>query len=445
MAATTYCQSCYRILHVPEETVGRKLRCTCGNSFRVEKSLAQIQEEERQVAYRRRGVARLQAVARRRLGRPQYRRGPFTSTLTVVLGALAVLLYAEAAFHVPEPTPPPTYTVRLLYAPPERPTAEIGTSLRDPVRPPDLPGLTEPTRTPGEGEPSQSPEMILASSEKPKRDREGARERGKWRLVPERAKKAWKTDGLDLPRDDASEDPDEVTGVGTPSEGAPVRPNPPDEKTNPDGMGQKGSDPELEALERIARSADGGGTKFFGSPIPLDADGIVFIMDRSASMVMPASPPEDAARVRSSWTKLDLAKWELKKAIALLPADMKFNVIFFDNCLHRWRYVMQEASPRAKREVYRWIENSNNPQGQTNISAAVVAALEHEGKNRIVLLSDGRPNVIDCRTETDAPPNDEDESVSCFSFSDDAESEDFLRQLAAITGGEFSQLSTRRH
>ena len=237
-----------------------------------------------------------------------------------------------------------------------------------------------------------------------------------------------------------------------PPEGADARPSDPNQPERRDPAARIGNNPEREALERISRDATGGGIRFFGSPIPLDGDGIVFVIDRSASMILRVAPPEDAPTPRTAWSKLDLAKWELKKAIAMLPNRTLFNVIFFDDCLDRWRYQLQPAKPLDKLEAYGWIDRID-AQGQSNLSEAVAAAMKEDGLNTIILLSDGRPNVIDCKTMAEAPPsihkekirqsNHENERIWCFGFSEDLASERFLKELTEENGGHYTQVSAK--
>jgi hypothetical protein len=208
----------------------------------------------------------------------------------------------------------------------------------------------------------------------------------------------------------------------------------------------------MEALDRIERESKGSGVRFFGSPIPIEGDGVIFVIDVSASMIVPVAPPPDAPPGKARWTKLDLAKWELKKAIAMLPEEARFNVIFFDECPERWRYEMQPARPAGKREAYAWIRQVP-ARGKSNLTEAVSAAFLMDGRNTILLLSDGKPNVIDCRTMAEAPPlvhleriraaNTKGQPLLCFGFSDDAVSDEFLKHLAVTSGGRYNRISAR--
>ncbi|MCZ6691668.1 MAG: VWA domain-containing protein [Planctomycetota bacterium] len=452
MAVTTYCQSCCRLLRVPDDSVGQSARCLCGNSFIVEKPLAQRLEEDRQRQYLLRGLALLSRFDRKGIGRPIFRRKVFGSALLSSIIGISMIAWVEhGLFPPPQPTRSPI-RIRLMLAHPEPQVADTGTSLQDPDRPPRPPGRGEPDDAPGIDPERFSKDLATATSKESPDDNDGSEERGRWRFVPEEVKKLWDLEGLDDTPLEGKTDPKEHVGIGTPVEGAKTRPNDEREPERTKKVGRLGASPERAALEKIARESKGGGLRFFGSPLPLEGEGVIFVIDRSASMILRVAPPVDAPMTRASWTKLELAKWELKKAIAMLPVTKKFNVIFFDDCLQRWRFQLQLAKPVNKKEAYDWLDTIQ-AKGQSNVSEAVTVAFEEKGKNTIILLTDGRPNVIDCRSMAEAPSpihkekirqsNRENERIWCFGFSEDVDSEKFLQLVAEESGGKYTALSAK--
>lgn len=453
MSVTTYCHCCNRVLHVPDTSVGRRMTCPCGESFRVEKPLAERLEEERQVEYWKRGLAFLQRYRKRGIGRPTYRTEVVSAVVVISILGLALGVWVEQGLLRSRPRPPrPAFQVRLIFADPADLVEETGTSTKDPKRPPLPAGFGKPAEEPGLDHHPVDQEVALSATSEEPAEREGSRERGRWRLVPEEANKLLDLEGMEANPLEGKTDPGEEIGVGSPLEGAPARPSDEKEPERDDATGRPGARAEREALDRISRESTGGGIRFFGTPLPLEGGGAIFVIDGSASMVLRVAEPVDAPAARKSWSKLDLAKWELKKAIAMLPEEKLFNVIFFDDCLDRWHYRLQPASPMNKKDAYRWLDRCK-PQGQSNVSEAVVAALEEKGVNTIVLLSDGRPNVIDCRKLVEAAPsthtekirqsNREGERIWCFGLSEDTASEAFLKRVAEESQGEYTPISAK--
>ena len=152
---------------------------------------------------------------------------------------------------------------------------------------------------------------------------------------------------------------------------------------------------------------------------------IVFVLDRSGSMneksgtppVKPGGPvvtggghkggQDDPGGGPEGDTKLDAARWELKKAIMGLASDVKFTLIFYHNGVDIWKPDLQAANRANKKESLEYVWDLP-AQGSTNISDALKRAFEigmpapgevqdaAYGKRRdvpdtIFLLSDGSP------------------------------------------------------
>jgi hypothetical protein len=154
----------------------------------------------------------------------------------------------------------------------------------------------------------------------------------------------------------------------------------------------------------------GGTSTFYG--IQTRSKRIVFVIDISRSMdsEAEAKPPQmgDArhpyakARGRS---KLDIARWQLHRAVHDLPDDAVFNVIVYSESYALWQTGMAEAKKRAKKKAHAFIDGLT-ANGTTNICDSLDKALEIAGlspltggaeetqlaADTIFLLSDGDPN-----------------------------------------------------
>jgi hypothetical protein len=68
--------------------------------------------------------------------------------------------------------------------------------------------------------------------------------------------------------------------------------------------------------------------------IPLDQDGVLFCVDRSASM--------------NFYDRLPDARRELAATVGRLPSSVRFNVTFFNDSMHWWQDRLVQAGPLAK-------------------------------------------------------------------------------------------------
>ncbi|MCI0340906.1 MAG: HEAT repeat domain-containing protein [Planctomycetales bacterium] len=160
------------------------------------------------------------------------------------------------------------------------------------------------------------------------------------------------------------------------------------------------------------------GVAFYG--IETFSKRIVFVLDRSGSMKekageMPKGGPvitggghgSDPGGGPQGDTKLDVAQWELKKAVSALPSDAKFTMIFYNENFEVWKETLQPASSATKREALKYIDTLT-PLGATNIFDSLERAFgigmggpgavqdaryaSAETADTIFLLSDGAPN-----------------------------------------------------
>lgn len=152
----------------------------------------------------------------------------------------------------------------------------------------------------------------------------------------------------------------------------------------------------------------GGATTFFG--IPVESDRVVFVLDRSGSMRMPADwvpeigtgerLPEDLRRPRGT-RKIDVARWQLKKVLFLMPEGARFNIIFYNGTFTVYKSRLVKLNRKSRKDAYRFIDKLE-PEGATNIFDSLERAIrfavgkdgkiDPHGPDTIYLLSDGLPN-----------------------------------------------------
>jgi hypothetical protein len=127
--------------------------------------------------------------------------------------------------------------------------------------------------------------------------------------------------------------------------------------------------------EESAANPQGAATTFYG--IPIQSKHVVFVLDRSGSMRQPSEwdIPADVATgpglpgqdiKKQGDRKIDIARWQLKRALAMLPDGMEFNVIFYN---HQWTAMaesMVKLNAATRKQAYEFID-SLDPTGRTNI------------------------------------------------------------------------------
>ncbi|MHC4781251.1 MAG: HEAT repeat domain-containing protein, partial [Planctomycetota bacterium] len=130
------------------------------------------------------------------------------------------------------------------------------------------------------------------------------------------------------------------------------------------------------------------GTSFYG--IPTHSNNVMFIIDVSGSMGVPIKLPEgiSLAPPRSKGqpgvgprasTRMGLAKWELKKAIAGLTDTSKFNIIYYSvNAQIFSKSKMCKATKSKKKAAFTFVDRLV-AEGGTNIA---------EGLERAFMLAD---------------------------------------------------------
>ncbi|MFA7185972.1 MAG: VIT domain-containing protein, partial [Victivallales bacterium] len=107
---------------------------------------------------------------------------------------------------------------------------------------------------------------------------------------------------------------------------------------------------------------------------------IIFVLDKSGSM---------------RGDKLEQVKEAFEDIITSLPAQDRFNIIFFDSSIQSYSETLRETTPEAKSGALEFV-NGLDSGGGTNINEALVTALgmfgpESERVPIIVFLTDGMP------------------------------------------------------
>lgn len=166
------------------------------------------------------------------------------------------------------------------------------------------------------------------------------------------------------------------------------------------------------AEERANRQA-AGATTFYG--IPIESRHVVFVLDRSGSMAEPSEwdPAGDVASgpapaglppVPVGDRKIDVARWQLKRALALLPEGIEFNIIFYN---HQWTSMsdsMVKLGSVTRRQAFEFID-SIEPAGRTNIYDPLERGLSFAGpapdKPVIAPPSPGRTVTVAPRDRAD--------------------------------------------
>lgn len=218
---------------------------------------------------------------------------------------------------------------------------------------------------------------------------------------------------------------------------------------------------------------------FYG--IPVESRSVIFVLDRSGSMMEPSDwdetkeavstggGPEAGADLKKKGDrKIDVARWQLKKAIAQMADGTDFNVIFFSHEFVALSDRMLKMSAASRKQAFDWIDKLE-PYGGTNTFDAIEKALAYtaggmsgeklqkSGVDTICLVTDGLPTAgqvadpkeIVARIRTlNKTRKVKIHTIGVFSVSKGANAEKeakereeglkFLKQIADETGGKFT-------
>jgi hypothetical protein len=222
-----------------------------------------------------------------------------------------------------------------------------------------------------------------------------------------------------------------------------------------------------------AGSGDGSGAAGDGRPknptssfygIDTTSRRVLFIVDISKSMEEPAvarpptaSGPKDAYAAPTGNSKIEVARWQLHRAVAALPRDAAFSILVFSESYKAWQEGMTEASPPAKARAHAFVDGLK-PNGTTNIADSIDDAFDLAGAgplatpakgakpglavDTVYLLTDGVPNrgrICDLPALLDAvlARNRSARFVFHVVGIGEVEGSEFLKSLARRTGGQY--------
>lgn len=210
---------------------------------------------------------------------------------------------------------------------------------------------------------------------------------------------------------------------------------------------------------------EGGTGAFFG--IPIKSKNVIFILDRSGSMVAPVKVPKIVdtggnsapgnLKLPDKPRRVDLARYELKKALYKMEEGTKFNILFYNHGFVEWAGGMKKLDKGTRASAASFID-SVDPEGQTNpydplekaftYAADLNERVKKEGVDTIFLLTDGLPNA----GQISEPAKIIDKikimnrtrkvTINCILVMDSGDGEysegaAFMKGLAEATGGEF--------
>ncbi|MHC4931192.1 MAG: hypothetical protein ACYTGV_03265 [Planctomycetota bacterium] len=134
---------------------------------------------------------------------------------------------------------------------------------------------------------------------------------------------------------------------------------------------------------------------FYG--IRIWSDRVLFVIDISRSMKdrSQSNPGTSTGKQHpyarpTGESKLDIARWQLHRAVHDLPKDAQFNILVYSESYKIWQEKMTPATKGAKRKAHLFIDGLNG-NGVTNICDPIESALRFPA-DTILFLSDGDPN-----------------------------------------------------
>ena len=165
--------------------------------------------------------------------------------------------------------------------------------------------------------------------------------------------------------------------------------------------------------EEAAGGGPSGKTTFYG--IPVESKSVIFILDRSGSMLEPSEweVPQEVATgpgapgvdvKKTGDRKIDIARWQLKRALAMMPDGAEFNLIFYN---HEWTILSEKPlklSTSTRKTAFEFIDRLE-PMGPTNIydplekglsfaaTGLMMDKIAKSGVDTIFFLTDGMPNT----------------------------------------------------
>jgi len=206
-----------------------------------------------------------------------------------------------------------------------------------------------------------------------------------------------------------------------------------------------------------------GGTTFYG--IPVVSRNPVFVIDASMSMKQPSvwKPPSDVPApgglVLRGDRKIDVAQFELKKVLLLLPDGIEFNIVFFHRDVEAFSPMMVTLNKESREKAIAWIDSLELVL-QTNIWEGLRKAFGFagagadkgpltrrtvvSGADTFYLLSDGAPTTgIKNPNDLCKAVADENRtrkiSIHTIAIEPRQNGERFMKKLAQENNGEYAK------
>ncbi|MFN0060269.1 MAG: hypothetical protein ACKVX7_17560 [Planctomycetota bacterium] len=215
--------------------------------------------------------------------------------------------------------------------------------------------------------------------------------------------------------------------------------------------------------------------------VPVTSKHIVFVIDSSESMkyVMKTDipglargdgsdsgqgsgggqmTPEDQ-KLAEFWTRMEMAKRELQKVVKSLDPKTMFNIVQFNTQVDRFKKQSVPANPQSKKDAEKYIESIKRRNFTATMDALVEAFSADPKTNAIFFLSDGIPSKDGKSPDSTSPILDRVFDMNRFRkikihtfgffdkaypngepYDDLAKANSFLRELAAKSGGKFTDI-----
>ncbi|HIN80344.1 MAG TPA: VWA domain-containing protein [Planctomycetes bacterium] len=162
----------------------------------------------------------------------------------------------------------------------------------------------------------------------------------------------------------------------------------------------------------VKRKRRGNDPEFWG--VPVESKNIVFVIDTSGSMKyvhkddIPGLSRADGSdtgvgkgggqmtsaqkRLARFWTRMEMAKRELRKVVKKMGKDAFFNCVRFDTTVSKFQKRAVPSVRGNKNKAQKWIDGLKH-NGNTNTLDSLIQAFNADAKtNTIFFLSDGLPS-----------------------------------------------------
>ncbi|MDE0961244.1 MAG: hypothetical protein OSB09_10725 [Planctomycetota bacterium] len=228
----------------------------------------------------------------------------------------------------------------------------------------------------------------------------------------------------------------------------------------------------------VKRKRRGNDPEFWG--VPVESKNIVFVIDTSGSMryVHKDDIPglgrgdgsdgggssgggqmtQEQTRLAKFWTRMAMAKRELRKVLKKMSKDAAFNCVRFDTTVSKFKKKATPASTGNKKSALKWVDGIKHNGNTNTLDALVEAFMQDPRTNTIFFLSDGLPSKDGKVKDPTSPILDKvfelnrfrKIKIHCFGFhpftqggqqmGDLAQANSWLKKLAEETGGTYTDM-----